>query len=155
MSFNNSLCKAIKIYQKKVTVLYARSRKYQIIRVVAHRNNIVFLSLLKFESIDGMLNLHCKQIHNKHFIIKSNNDLILSYTNWFYCWLKGQISDYSLCIYQKSYYEKVLSSKMASFYGGAKGVYLKPTKASKLLLLTIYTICNGAPKSLDCLRRKG
>ena len=47
------------------------------------------------------------------------------------------------------------SSKMANFYGGAKGVYLKPTRASRLLLLIIYTICNGAPKSLDCLSSKG
>ena len=39
---------------------------------------------------------------------------------------------------------------MASFSGGAKGVYLNPTNASKFDRSTIYTNCNGAPKSRTC-----
>jgi hypothetical protein len=44
---------------------------------------------------------------------------------------------------------------MASFSGVAKGVYLKPTSAIRLLLLIISAICKGAPKSLSFLSWKG
>ncbi len=60
-----------------------------------------------------------------------------------------------LCVSIKNMIKKLLSSKIASFYGGTNGFSLKPTSARRLLLLTIYTICSGAPKSLDCLSSKG
>ena len=62
-------------------------------------------------------------------------------------------SEIILCVSHLN--NELLSSNIASFSGGANGVYRNPTKARRLLRLIIYTICNGAPKSRVCFNSKG
>jgi hypothetical protein len=63
-----------------MAIINMRHCKYEIVIVIRKRNQIVNLILLEFECLNDMLNLHTQQIHQKHLIINSHHNLILTNT---------------------------------------------------------------------------
>lgn len=69
MRFYNPFSQSIKINQQHIPILNPRACQYKIVWIVTQRNNIILLILLEFKSLNGMLNIHCKQIDYEHFVI--------------------------------------------------------------------------------------
>lgn len=100
-----------------------------------------------------MLNVHCKEIYNICFVAKSYYDFPLPNFYRHDIRFKTNISYYALSVWIRA--KIVLSSNIASLWGGAKGVSLKPTSPIRLLRSISSQIWMGAPKSLSCLREVG
>jgi hypothetical protein len=101
-----------------------------------------------------MFDFHVEQIDHEDLVVECDYDFILTNADHFYYWLKTQICNNSLSFFSCINY-CLLSSKIASRFGCVNGVYFCPTNPIKLLLLIIYTICKGDPKSRSCFKAKG
>jgi hypothetical protein len=81
-----------------------RRRQYQVLRIITQRYHVVFLLLLELKRLNHVLDLHRKQVHDKHLVVQRHNNLVLPDTYWLYARLKRQIRHNSLRIYQQFYY---------------------------------------------------
>ncbi len=131
MGFYDSLCQTVEVNKQQMAIFNTRSCQDKIIWIVTHRDNIVFLCLFKPKCLNCMFNLHREKIHNENFIGKCYNNFILPNTNRLNTRLKGQISDYSLCIYQK-HNKKVTVIKNGKFLRWCKWSFPKSYKCNKI-----------------------
>lgn len=99
-----------------------------------------------------MLDFHGEKIYNISFIMESNNNFALSNFYLHDIGFKTHISYNSLSIY---IILVLLSSNIASLFGGAKGVSLNPTRPIKFDRSINSHVWIGAPKSRYCLRVVG
>lgn len=99
MSLYDSLSQPAEINQKHMAIINSGSCQNKVAGVVAQWDDIVFFSLLVLKSLNCVLNLHGKKVHDKYFVEERDYNFVLPDADRLYAGLKRDIGHYSLSIY--------------------------------------------------------